>query len=177
MHFCRNSLAALAVAAAAFSAPPSQAQDPAPLWRSSVDALDAVGTVVAVDREIAGHEGEAAIRITTDWPTMINLGTVDDVDVEAVTLVYRASVRCAGLRGGAFLEMWVHLPDGGQYFSRGLDNTCHGDMDWTTLNAPFVLLAGQNPDRVTLNIAIDGAGTVWVDDLRLSVQPADQPAD
>lgn len=173
MRICRRPLAAFAAAAAALSGSPVGAQDPAALWRSSIDTLDAVGTVVAVDREVAGREGDAAIRITTDWPTMINLGTVDDVDIEAATLVYRASVRCAGLRGGAFLEMWVHLPDGGQYFSRGLEDTCHGDMEWTTLSAPFVLLAGQNPDRVTLNIAIDGTGTVWVDDLQLSVQTAD----
>ena len=72
--------------------------------------------------------------------------------------------------GAAFLEMWCKV-GGGQYFSRGLNSTISGTKDWQKVNAAFILNKGQKAQVVTLNLVVNGIGTVWVDDLQLSKQP------
>jgi hypothetical protein len=44
-------------------------------------------------------------------------------------------------------------------------------MDWSTLQTPFFLQPGQSAKMVTLNIVINGKGTVWVDDVHLLKEP------
>ena len=43
--------------------------------------------------------------------------------------------------------------------------------DWKTVQTPFIFQKGQKPDKVTLNVVINGIGTVWVDDVVLSKEP------
>jgi hypothetical protein len=43
--------------------------------------------------------------------------------------------------------------------------------DWRLIHTPFIFQRGQKPDKVTLNIIINGKGTVWVDDVMLSKEP------
>ena len=71
------------------------------------------------------------------------------------------------LDGSAYLEMWAHV-GGGQYFSRGMDDVVSRKTNWKTLQAPFLFQKGQRPDKVTLNIVINGKGTVWIDDVVLT---------
>lgn len=37
--------------------------------------------------------------------------------------------------------------------------------------SPFLLQQGQKADKITLNIVINGKGTVWVDDVVLTKEP------
>jgi len=46
-----------------------------------------------------------------------------------------------------------------------------GTMDWKTLQTPFYLQPGQSAKKATLNIVINGKGTVWVDDIYLLKEP------
>lgn len=131
--------------------------------------LGTTDATVTVDREISA-DGGGSIKIVSDRPRVVNLTEVA-VDIEATTLVYRAKVRSQGLAGSAYLEMWAHFANGGPYFSRGLQSTVRGDSDWRTLETRFFLRAGQNPTKVTLNLVVNGAGTVWIDDARLSTEP------
>jgi hypothetical protein len=101
--------------------------------------------------------------------TRICLGEVSGLQVEAARLIYSAKVR-SDFQGNAFLEMWVHLA-GGQYFSRGLDRPIAGKSEWTTLQTPFFLQKAQKPDRVTLNLVVNGRGTVWIADVTLTRAP------
>ena len=43
--------------------------------------------------------------------------------------------------------------------------------DWKTIQTPFMFQKGQKPDKVTLNLVINGKGTVWIDDIVLSKEP------
>jgi hypothetical protein len=86
--------------------------------------------------------------------------------VEGATLVYKAKVK-SDLDGTAFLEMWVNVA-GGQYFSRGMNDTVSQKTNWKTIQTPFVFQKGQKPEKVTLNLVINGKGTVWIDDVVLS---------
>lgn len=111
-------------------------------------------------------EGESSIKITTQWPTTVCLGAVAGLDIDNVKLIYRAKVK-SNLDGNAFLEMWVQV-GGKQYFSRNLNSPLKGTVDWKTIQTPFILHKGHKPEKVTLNLVINGKGTVWIDDIVLA---------
>lgn len=111
--------------------------------------------------------GEDCLKLETAGPISLCLAQVGNLDLDECRLIFSAQVRCQGLQGRAYLEMWLHFADGGVYFSRGMNSFVQGDSDWRTLTTPFFLKKGQNPLKATLNIAVQGSGTVWVDDLRL----------
>jgi hypothetical protein len=100
---------------------------------------------------------------------VVCLGEVSGIDIENAKLVYCAKVK-SDLDGAAFLEMWVHVA-GGQYFSKGTNDVVSQKTDWKTIQTPFMFEKGQKPDKVTLNLVINGKGTVWIDDIILSREP------
>ena len=142
-----------------------QAQE---LKKISLDDVSSLGLTVQADEEIK-TEGKASIKITTAWPTTVCLGEVPALDVEEAQLIFKAKVK-TDLEGSAFLEMWVQVGEG-QYFSKGMNDPVTGKSDWKTIQTPFLFQKGQKPDKVTLNIVINGKGTVWIDDTVLSKEP------
>ncbi len=150
------------VAAVSLPATSIRADD---LKKLSLDDASVIGTIIQTDTQVK-VEGKGSIKITTRWPTTICLGEVTGLDVENATLFYKAKVK-SDLDGTAFLEMWVHTQSG-QYFSRGMNDVVSQKTDWKTIQTPFVFQKGQKPDRATLNLVINGKGTVWIDDIVLS---------
>ena len=138
------------------------------LERLNLDDASSIGTTIQTDSKIKA-EGTGSVRITTKYPTTVCLGEVTGLDVEKAKLLYTAKVK-SELDGVAFLEMWAHV-DGGQYFSRGMNDPIKGKSDWKSIQTPFMFQKGQNPDKVTLNLVINGNGTVWIDDVVLSKVP------
>lgn len=138
------------------------------LMKLSLDDASSIGTTIQTDLEVK-TEGKGSIRITTKHPTTVCLGEVIDLDIENAELIYKVKVK-SELDGIAYLEMWAHL-GGGQYFSKGMNDPIKGKSDWKSLQTPFIFQKGQKPDKVILNLVINGTGTVWVDDLVLSQSP------
>ena len=138
------------------------------LKKLNLDDATAIGTTIQTDTQVKA-EGKGSIKITTQWPTTICLGEVPGLNVENAKLVYKAKVK-SNLEGTAFLEMWAHI-GGGQYFSRGMDDVVKQKTDWKVIQTPFLFQKGQRPDKVTLNLVINGKGTVWIDDIVLSKEP------
>ena len=138
------------------------------LKKLSLDDASVIGTSIQADAEVK-VEGTGSIKIATQWPTTICLGEVVDLNVEDARLIFQARVK-SELSGTAFLEMWAHV-GGGQYFSRGMNDVVEQTTDWKSIQTPFVFEKGQKPDKVTLNIVINGTGTVWIDDVILSKEP------
>ena len=134
----------------------------------SLDDASAIGTMIQTDTQVKA-EGKGSIKITTQWPTTICLGEVGGLNVENAKLVYKAKVKC-DLDGTAYLEMWAHV-GGGQYFSRGMNDAVSQKTDWKMIQTPFLFQKGQKPEKVTLNLVINGKGTVWIDDIVLSKEP------
>jgi hypothetical protein len=143
----------------------AQAQE---LKKLSLDDASSIGLTIQTDASVK-TEGKASVKIMTAWPTTVCLGEVTGLAVEDAKLVFKAKVKTA-LEGDAFLEMWAHV-GGGQYFSKGMNDPAKGKSDWKTIQTPFMFQKGQKPDKVTLNIVINGKGTVWVDDIVLSKEP------
>lgn len=137
--------------------------------RFPVDSLEHLVATdhVAFEAE-RSHDGGGSLRIETDEPRVIPLFAVTEVDIEDTRLLYRARLRTEDLEGRAYLEMWCVFEGLGEYFSRGLADPLSGTTDWTERQIPFFLKAGENPDRLELNLVVDGSGTVWIDDIVVS---------
>lgn len=141
---------------------------PGEIIHLSLDEIDALGTKIEKDSKIK-IEGDGSVKISTKWPTTINLGEIDNLNIDNAKLVYEAKVKSDNLNGTAYLEMWCTV-DGGQYFSRGMNSTVTGTLKWHTLTTLFLLQKGQKVEKTTLNIVINGSGTIWIDDIRLYTQ-------
>jgi hypothetical protein len=136
--------------------------------RLGLDDPSPASPQIAADTEVK-VEGHSALKITARWPVTVSIGEVGDIDVENARLVYTARVK-SELEGSAYLEMWAHL-GGNRYFSRGMNDSVGGITDWKTIRTPFMFQKGQKPDKVTLNLVINGTGTVWIDDVVLLEEP------
>jgi len=142
------------------------------LKRYPLDSLDGIITQsgAELDKDNSS-DGKGSLRIQATTPTTVRLFEVSDLDVENARLTYQAKVRTKDVQGQVYLEMWCHFPGMGEFFSRGLQNTATGSVNWMTMETPFFLKKGEKPDLVKLNVVINGTGTVWIDDVRLIKGP------
>ncbi len=138
------------------------------LKRLSLDSASGASPVIETDSEIK-TEGAGSIKVETRWPATVFLAEVERPDAENAQLIFKADVK-TDLEGKAFLEMWAHF-DGNRYFSKGLNDPVEGKSDWKTIGTPFFLQKGQRPDKVTLNLVIEGSGAVWIDNVVLAKEP------
>ncbi len=147
-----------------FTAMMTQAEE---LMRLDLDESSLASPRIMADRQVK-VEGDSSLKIETRWPTTVFLAEVPGPDVENALLTYSARVKTdLDQQGTAYLELWVHL-NGGRFFSRGMDDVVGQVSDWKTIRTSFMLKQGQRPDKVTLNLVINGKGTVWIDDAVLS---------
>jgi len=127
-------------------------------------------TDIGVDKEITS-DGNGSLRITANQPSTIRLYETGDINVENARLTYQAKVRTEGIQGKVYLEMWCQFTGKGEFFSRNMSTPLSGTTDWSTVETPFFLKKGENPDNVKLNLVIEGKGTVWIDDVHLFKGP------
>ena len=161
---CLPLVALLAGACAQPASPPQS------LYSNGLDSLEQViaRSSVRVDTE-AHVEGDASLRIDAQGPITVQLAEVPLDEVEQAVLQYGARLRSRDLEGQAYLEMWVRVPGKGEFFSRALQAPLRGTHEWTSQETPFFLEAGQRANLAKLNVVIDGRGTLWIDDLGLTV--------
>jgi hypothetical protein len=138
------------------------------LKKLSLDDASSIGLKIQTDVAVKA-EGKGSIKTSTLWPTTVCLGEVSGMNVEDTKLMFKAKVKTQ-LEGDGFLEMWAHVA-GGQYFSRGMNDVAKGKSEWKTIQTPFIFQKGQKPDKLTLNVVINGKGIVWVDDVVLAKEP------
>ncbi|MBN2183595.1 MAG: DUF4190 domain-containing protein [Sedimentisphaerales bacterium] len=144
------------------------AADATEIMRFALDDTQRVITRsgVEIDKQIS-CDGNGSLRVETAEQRTIRLFDIGDVDIENARLLYQAKVRTEDADGKVYLEMLCHFPGKGEFFSRGLMAPLTGTTNWTTLETPFMLKKGQNPDNIKLNLVMDGRGTAWIDDIRL----------
>lgn len=180
MMLGRASVAAVAVAlgAAIFAGCAQQTQEEAEqvvLATLPVDGtaalVDTVG--VTLDTEVSS-DGNGSFRMSSEAPTTFTLYELGDLDIESATLNYEARVRCENVDGQVFIEMICVFADRGEYFSRALQSAIMGTADWTMQETPFFLQEGENPTNIRLNLVINGSGTAWIDDIRVTGGPLPQ---
>lgn len=102
----------------------------------------------------------------------VRLFEVAGLRCDACRLVYRAKVKTRDLPASAFLEMWVRVPHKGEFFSRGLDQTVSGSLEWTSVEIPFFFQKGERADLVKLNVSFNKkGGSLWIKDVELREEP------
>jgi hypothetical protein len=133
-----------------------------------ITSLDGVisKTGVTLTKSIStDHNGALALR--AKQTTTFQLYETGDIDIEEAVLFYQAKLKTLDVKGDAYLEMWCHFPGRGEYFSRGLQYAVSGTNDWVTVETPFILRKGENPDNIKLNLVINGKGRAWIDEIKL----------
>lgn len=125
---------------------------------------------VEIDKQDSS-DGHGSLRINSGGKSTVRLFEVENPGVENARLIYQARIKTRELQGKAYLEMWCRFPGKGEFFSRALNQTYSGSTKWSTTETPFFLQKGQKPDLVRLNLVVEGAGTVWLDDIRLLKAP------
>lgn len=159
---------------------------PLPLWAAESNALlaeysedDPVavvprpeGVTVTLDPEMP-FEGRGSWRVayTGNEPVFTALFEVPLADIDDCQLLYSAQVRSSQVTTRAYLEMWCVFPGGNAFFSKALNQTLTGDRDWISASTPFFLRKGEKPEKAVLGARLEGPGTIWIAQVRLSRQP------
>jgi hypothetical protein len=134
-----------------------------------VDNLNGIITQsgIQLDNNVSS-DGKGSIKIETSKPITVELYNISDIRIEDIQLIYEAKIKSENLSGQVYLEMWCVFNDKGQFFSRGFDTAIAGATDWKTVSTSFLLRKNETPDQIRLNVVVNGVGTIWVDDVRLS---------
>jgi len=161
-------LALMVICGICVSACKKNAGEPELIRAFALDSLEGLITQTGVefDPQISA-DGKGSIKIVAAEPVTMRLFETGDLEVEDARLIYQARLRSENLEGKAYLEMWCNFPGKGEFFSRGLQDTISGTMNWMSAETPFLLKKGENPDNVKLNLVIEGKGTVWIDEVKL----------
>ncbi|HTS02564.1 MAG TPA: hypothetical protein VMN04_08570, partial [Thermoanaerobaculia bacterium] len=105
--------------------------------------------------------------------------TIDAPGVKAPRYLFRGEVRGEGIEGQGYLEMWSFFAGGGRYFSRTLAQAGPmGSLSGTFASRPFILPFTAEPgmvlEKLAVNVALPGRGTVVLGPLRLvELDPGD----
>jgi hypothetical protein len=138
-----------------------------------LDSLEGVLTQEGLQFDAGvSSDGRGALKVTQEQAgkTVYRLFETGPIAIDNRMLIYQAHVKSDLSAGQAYLDMWCNI-EGREYFSRGLAQPVSGTMDWTSVQTPFRLEQGQTPANVKLNLVIEGAGTVWIDDIKLLSSP------
>lgn len=120
-------------------------------------------------------DGVGSVRVDAEGPTTVTLLEVTDLDAQNTTLTFEARVRSQDLQGSAHIEMEVFLPEQEPVSTPGLGRMVSGTTEWGVATTSFYFQPGQQPEAVRLNLVVDGAGTVWLDEVRLLRTPLPKP--
>jgi predicted Ser/Thr protein kinase len=101
----------------------------------------------------------------------VRLFELADLAVEGGVLFYEAELRTEGLDGRVYLEMWCRFPGRGEFFSRGFKDALRGGTGWISAQTPFRIPEGEAPDRVRLNVVVEGVGQVHIRNVNLLHAP------
>ena len=102
----------------------------------------------------------------------IPLFALDGPGVKAPRYLLRGEVRGEGIEGQAYLEMWSFFAGGGEYFSRTLAQvgpmaSLTGTFPFRPFILPFTAEPGMTLERLAVNVALPGHGTVMLRELSL----------
>jgi hypothetical protein len=145
-------LACLLAAAAAFAAEPPR--------EFTWDALKAegrvtAGEVVPPDAQAPSHSLKVAAGAT---PGTVTCLTIDRPGMPGRGFALTGRVRHEGTAAKTYVEMLVHGPSGGPWFSR---HEIAGTSGWAPFRLPFRLSDdAPPPEKLTLGVVFAGGGTV-----------------
>ena len=125
-----------------------------------------------VVRGAAGAPDSLRVTNAAGVPRAIALFELADPGVGSTRFLLRGDVRGEGVEGAAYLEMWSVFRGGGRFFSRTLaPSGPMGSLGGTFAARPFLLPFTAEPgmtlERLVVNVAFPGRGTVVLGPMRL----------
>ncbi len=114
-------------------------------------------------------------------PRVVPLFVIEQPGIGGPVYALRGEVRGENVEGQAYLEMWNFFPRGGAYFSRTLAPagpmaSLRGTFAFRAFVLPFTAESGMQPEKLAVNVAFPGRGTVTLGPLRLvELGPGDDP--
>ena len=102
----------------------------------------------------------------------IPLFEIDEPGLKIPRYVICGEVSGEGIEGKAYLEMWSFFSGGERYFSRTLAEvgpmgSLSGTFGFRPFNLPFTAKPGMMPEKLAVNVAFQGRGTVSLGNLLL----------
>jgi hypothetical protein len=79
-------------------------------------------------------------------------------------LYYRGHLRSANLKGRTYFEIRCRVSDR-ELVAKGLDQAVSGTTAWVRQSIQIRLEKGKRAEDVALDVVVEGAGTVWVDNM------------
>ena len=127
-----------------------------------------------LDDEVS-YDGLGSIRVDSKDTTTAYIFVLYDIPVKRAKLTWEAYCKSEDLKGKAFLEMGVQIS---KKYRKELESYLHqskdflrGTTNWQKIKVEFLVLENLKVDVVQLNLIIEGEGTVWIDQVRLTVLP------
>lgn len=126
------------------------------------------GTDAAFDPEISQDGGGSLRAQTGEEGGRLRLYRLENLAPVEGSLLYTGFLKSQDLAGAAYFELWCHPQEGNPAFVRGVAGRVEGTSDWKPQEVSF-----SRPETcrdalsVELNVVIHGAGTVWIDNIRL----------
>lgn len=122
----------------------------------------------------AGGDAETLeIPSVPNQPGPYLIFTIENPGVTRTAYGLVGQVRCEGVEGTGYLEMWSHFPGGGAYFSRTLGESgpmaaLTGTSGWRPFVLPFFNSIGNPPpERLVISVFLPAGGTVFLRSLEL----------
>jgi hypothetical protein len=147
------------------------------LRRFSANNLDGVlePSGIAIDREISS-DGQGSLRITASGGIQtIRLFEITGLRLQNEQIVFRAQLRAQG-KGKLYSKMMVYQSMAKTYYGRSPGEAFQQQAKWHPIEARHFLTGTDLPDRLELQLIVEeGAGTIWIDDLRLLSGPLPTP--
>lgn len=114
-----------------------------------------------------------AFVIESKENTKVTLFELNDPGVDQCMLTYRANAKAEDIQGRAFLEMQLKLPKMAEHNAQGLDDAVSGSTDWKPMEAPVYLYSGQKPEKLTLNVVMEGPGKIRMKNVEVLSTPVE----
>jgi hypothetical protein len=127
----------------------------------------------AANREqVTIEDGVLRINNTRDQPLQIHLLTIEKPGITTRHFALEGEIRFENVTGEGFLEMWSVFSSE-RYYTRTRGDApmqpIAGTSDWRSVKLPFFISKSDYPapDRLELNIQLQGSGQVWIRPLNL----------
>jgi hypothetical protein len=136
------------------------------------------GEVIPVD---GPHANVLEIAHSGPGPADFQLVEITEPGITELQYAVSGQVRYENVTGTSYLEMLNYLPDGRWFFTRGLAEVgpmqyLTGSSTWRDFRLPGSLGEDPNvprPNRLVINLHLDGPGTVYLSDLRVANDSAE----
>jgi hypothetical protein len=118
----------------------------------------------------ARWEGDE-LRVESSAAGSIALFEIPLTKLEQAAIFYRCQIKPESLKSAVYAEMWCRIPSKGRFFSRGIHQKVSAAGTWHNSEIPFYLEAGQQPDRLELNLVFQGPGVVRLRNIEVAAAP------